>query len=154
MKVSCACRALPILLLAILACSCNRFVNDPSRSMKSLKSAGPGPPLSIQTSESPASIDSREQLSATTDGRIILSWVEKVGAKHCALRFATRSADEWSDPRTVAEGENWFINWADFPSVIALADGSFAAHWLLKSGSGNSVPARRTKQTVRHLPDP
>jgi hypothetical protein len=38
--------------------------------------------------------------------------------------------------QTVAEGENWFINWADFPSVIALADGSLAAHWLVKSGSG------------------
>ena len=37
---------------------------------------------------------------------------------------------------TVAEGDNWFINWADFPSVIGLNDGSFAAHWLVKSGSG------------------
>jgi hypothetical protein len=36
----------------------------------------------------------------------------------------------------VAEGENWFVNWADFPSVIALADGSLAAHWLVKSGPG------------------
>jgi hypothetical protein len=36
----------------------------------------------------------------------------------------------------VAEGDNWFVNWADFPSVIALTDGSLAAHWLVKSGTG------------------
>lgn len=40
------------------------------------------------------------------------------------------------EARTVAEGENWFVNWADFPSVIALEDGSLAAHWLVKSGTG------------------
>jgi hypothetical protein len=28
------------------------------------------------------------------------------------------------------------VNWADFPSVIAVPDGSLAAHWLVKSGSG------------------
>ncbi|MGH9939862.1 MAG: sialidase family protein, partial [Blastocatellia bacterium] len=33
-------------------------------------------------------------------------------------------------------GANWFVNWADFPSMIALPDGSLAAHWLVKSGTG------------------
>ena len=28
-----------------------------------------------------------------------------------------------------ASGDDWFVNWADFPSVIALPDGSLAAHW-------------------------
>ena len=35
---------------------------------------------------------------------------------------------------TIAEGTGWFVNWADFPSVTALADGSLFAHWLAKSG--------------------
>jgi hypothetical protein len=51
------------------------------------------------------------------------------------LRVAVRDANAWSETRTVSEGDNWFINWADFPSVIALRDGSLAAHWLVKSGS-------------------
>ena len=81
-------------------------------------------------------MDSREpELSATADGRIILSWVEKVGDKRYALRFASRDKDNWSNASTISEGENWFVNWADFPSVIALADGSLAAHWLVKSAS-------------------
>lgn len=93
-------------------------------------------PLAIQASESPAGTDSREpDFSATADGRVILSWVQKVADKRYALRMAERDAKGWSEVRTVAEGENWFINWADFPSVVALKDGSLAAHWLVKSGA-------------------
>jgi hypothetical protein len=124
-------------LLAILAFGCNRSGTDSSRSQKTVNSAGAGAALTIQASISPAGVESREpELSATADNRLILSWVEKVGDKHYALRFATRDAGSWSRPGTVAEGDNWFVNWADFPSVIALADGSLAAHWLVKSDSG------------------
>jgi hypothetical protein len=93
--------------------------------------------LIIRPSKSPTDGDSREpELSAAPDGRIILSWVEKVGEKRYALRTAVRDTKGWSESQTVAVGENWFVNWADFPSVISLKDGSLAAHWLVKSGSG------------------
>ena len=92
-------------------------------------------PLIINKTESPTLGDSREpELTATPDGRIILSWVEKLDAKRYALRAAVRDQSGWSQMVTVAEGDNWFVNWADFPSVIALNDGSLAAHWLVKSG--------------------
>ena len=73
-------------------------------------------------------------MNATADGRIVMSWIEKTGPTRYALRVAIREANGWSETRTVSEGDNWFINWADFPSVIALRDGSLAAHWLVKSG--------------------
>lgn len=38
-------------------------------------------------------------------------------------------------PRTVAEGTDWFVNWADVPSVIRLANGTIVGHWLQKSAS-------------------
>ena len=94
-------------------------------------------PLVIRSAESPATGDSREpELTATPDGRIVLSWVEKLDEKRYALRAAVRDRAGWSQAVTVAEGNNWFVNWADFPSVIALNDGSLAAHWLVKSGPG------------------
>jgi hypothetical protein len=65
-----------------------------------------------------------------------MSWVEKVSEKRAALRFAIRDGAGWSEPLSVAEGDNWFVNWADFPSVIALKNGTLAAHWLVKSGPG------------------
>jgi hypothetical protein len=98
-----------------------------------------GPALAVREAESPTGTDSREpELTATADGRVILSWIEKIREKRHALRFATRdtAVAGWSEARTVAEGDNWFVNWADFPSVVAFADGSMAAHWLVKSGKG------------------
>jgi hypothetical protein len=134
-KHFCASRLLPVVIIAILACGCSRIIDDGSRA-KSAGASSPGPPLTIHTTESPAGVDSREpELTAAKDGRVVLSWVEKVGTQRFALRFSRLEADRWSTPGTVAEGENWFINWADFPSVISLADGSLAAHWLVKSGS-------------------
>jgi hypothetical protein len=75
-------------------------------------------------------------LSAGQDGRVYLSWIDRLADKRVALRFAVREGAGWSAPRTVAEGENWFVNWADFPSVVGLADGSLAAHWLVRNGPG------------------
>ncbi|MET0646364.1 MAG: sialidase family protein [Pyrinomonadaceae bacterium] len=95
------------------------------------------PALAVREMDSPAGADSREpELFSTADGRVILSWVEKKGEKSHALRFAVRDSSGWSEARTAAEGDDWFVNWADFPSVVALADGSLAAHWLVKSGAG------------------
>ena len=114
-----------ILLIVILGFGCNR----PDASVSN-------EPLVIRASESPVTGDSREpELNTTADGRIVLSWVEKLDAKRYALRITLRDNSGWTEPRTVAEGDNWFVNWADFPSVVGFADGSLAAHWLVKSGT-------------------
>ena len=68
-------------------------------------------------------------------GRVYLSWMEKTGENRHALRFSVRDRAQWSAPRTIAEGANWFVNWADFPSLVALADGALVAHWLVKSAA-------------------
>jgi len=86
---------------------------------------------------SPAGTGSAEpSLFVAQDGRVYLSWIERLGQGRVALRFAVKEDDGWSVPLTIAEGSNWFVNWADFPSMIALPDGSLAAHWLVKSGPG------------------
>lgn len=126
------------LLLALLLFGCTPTTSDSLSSQNTSNSAQPADqPLTIRPSQSPTDADSREpDLSATQDGRIIASWVEKIGEKRYALRYAFRDQSEWTEPQTIAQGENWFINWADFPSVISMRDGSLAAHWLVKSGVG------------------
>ena len=57
-------------------------------------------------------------------------------AGKATLKFAERTASGWSEPRVVSAGTDWFVNWADVPSVIRLGDGTLAAHWLQKSGPG------------------
>ncbi len=73
-------------------------------------------------------------LAVSPNGRVYLSWIERLGEGRFSLRFAVKEGDGWSTPRVIAEGANWFVNWADFPSMVALPDGSLAAHWLVKSG--------------------
>ncbi|MFQ5769845.1 MAG: hypothetical protein ACE5HX_04880 [bacterium] len=93
--------------------------------------------LSIQTTDSPAAVGSSEpNLSVGDDGRVYLSWIEPADESRHTLRFAIRKKSGWSQPRTIAVGANWFVNWADFPSLVAFADSSLAAHWLVKSGEG------------------
>lgn len=114
------CLLLAILVSVAVNCTPNKQAN---------------PALTVRRTESPAGVDSREpEMNATADGKIVMSWVEKIGPTRYALRTAIRDQSGWSEARTVAEGENWFINWADFPSVIVLRNGSLAAHWLAKSG--------------------
>ncbi len=86
---------------------------------------------------SPAGAGSGQpNLAVSPDGRVHLSWIERLGEGRFSLRFATLEKNGWSAPRVIAEGSNWFVNWADFPSMVALPDGSLAAHWLVKSGTG------------------
>jgi len=98
--------------------------------------AEPEQVLVIRPTESPTNGDSREpELTATHDGRVILSWVEKVSDKGYSLRLAILDGNRWTESRTVSQGDNWFVNWADFPSLVALKNGRLAAHWLVRSGS-------------------
>ena len=120
-------------VLVLLTFGCNR--NQPSVETRAASSSLQ--PLVIRRAESPTDNqgDNREpELTVTPDGKIILSWIERTGEKRYALRSSLLDERGWSTPTTVAEGDNWFVNWADFPSVIALIDGTLAAHWLVKSG--------------------
>src|SRR5262245_39981565 len=77
------------------------------------------------------------QLTVSRRG-VLLSWLEQADGR-ATLKFTERTAAGWSPARTVASGSDWFVNWADVPSVIRLADGSLAAHWLQKNGGGSEA---------------
>lgn len=75
------------------------------------------------------------RLTSGPDDSVWMSWVESPHDSLSRLRFARYDKDHWSGPRTIAEGEGWFVNWADFPSVIVAANGRMLAHWLVRSAS-------------------
>ena len=91
----------------------------------------------VRELQSPA-LEKSGQANLTVDarGRVYLSWIDRTPDNLFTLRFSTRERGGWSKPRTIAEGRDWFVNWADFPSLAALPDGSLAAHWLVKNGAG------------------
>ncbi len=91
-------------------------------------------PLVVTPLPSPAGADSAQpQLSASHRG-VLLSWIERTGTR-ATLKFAERTTSGWTEPRSAASGDDWFVNWADVPSVVRLENGSLVAHWLQKSGS-------------------
>lgn len=73
-----------------------------------------------------------------TDGEgVLLSWLQPEGSGSHSLRVAALQADGSFGPaRTVVTRDDLFVNWADFPSVIRLADGRLAAHWLQRGEAG------------------
>lgn len=75
--------------------------------------------------------------AAARDGGAILSWLEPSSddAKSQSLRIARWRNRGWRDAVTVRSSPNWFINWADIPSVVEMQDGSLMAHWLERTGS-------------------
>jgi hypothetical protein len=91
-------------------------------------------PVKVEPITSPSAPDSAQpQLHVSSKG-VILSWIERNGPE-ATLKYSERTSTGWSTARTVASGSDWFVNWADVPSVIRLDDGTLVGHWLQKSGA-------------------
>ena len=125
-------------LLAILA-GCSR---QPAAPPAAAPSASPPPTPWLGEAvvvPSPAGAGARfPHLAVTPDGTItVMSWLEPVGDQgEFRLRFSRWGDTGWNAPVDVAAGKDWFINWADFPSVMPSADGAWAAHWLQQKPGG------------------
>lgn len=95
--------------------------------------AAQGADMMPQAIATPATgVSAQPQLTVSSRG-VLLSWIERTG-ELATLKFAERTANGWSDARTVAAGRDWFVNWADVPSVMRLPNGTLVGHWLQKSG--------------------
>ena len=68
------------------------------------------------------------QLSSAAKS-LVLSWVE-VNDGRATLKFTERTPGAWSPVRTAAAGDDWFVSWADVPTVMRLSDGTLVAQWL------------------------
>lgn len=91
-----------------------------------------GPPAVVLLADVAAPGSGEANLSRTLDGRAVMSWLEPDGTG-TALRFSLLDDDRWREAQTVASGTDWFVNWADFPSLVPIDDELWAAHWLVKS---------------------
>ena len=86
--------------------------------------------------KSPAGSNSSLPRLFTNDaGDTYLSWVEKSEDKTTSLRYTNLNGKAWAGAKEIASGKNWFVNWADFPSLVVSGD-QMTAHWLQKSDLG------------------
>lgn len=93
--------------------------------------------------DSPAGTGSRYPHLAGGNGQIAMSWLQALPDGGFALQHARWVDGAWGPAATVASGDDWFVNWADFPSVVPVNATTWAAHWLQqKPGSVYSYDVR------------
>ena len=82
----------------------------------------------VQRVASPASENSSEPQLSVSERGVLISWIERVGTT-TYLKFAELTASGWTAPMTAASGPEWFLSYADVPSVMRMADGTLVAQW-------------------------
>lgn len=81
--------------------------------------------------EIPSTEESKfSSLSVTQDRELILSWLSG-DQDQASFAMCSYAQGKWSSLREIASGEDWFVNWADFPSVASFGK-HLAAHYLVK----------------------
>jgi hypothetical protein len=92
-----------------------------------------GTPLAI---ESPAdSVSAEPYLFTDKNGIVYLSWIEKEG-QNSTLKYSSLVNEKWSEPAIIASGNDWFVNWADYPVIAADGSNNMVSHFLQKSEKG------------------
>lgn len=94
--------------------------------------------VSVQDISSPAGAGAMgSSLTTSREGVTWLSWLEPHGNNQHALKCARFdvASRRWSEARLVASGADWFVNWADFPVMVA-RDDRLLAVWFVNSPGG------------------
>lgn len=110
-------RALSVVLVSVLA-ACEPAADTPPASFRLTAVAAP-------TAEG-----SGEPYLSSGEDAAFLSWLEPAGEGRHAVRVARLGPEGWGEAATVATGERFFVNWADFPAVTTDARGRLWVHWL------------------------
>ena len=117
-------KQLTLLLFIIVIASCKMNTKEKKDTV----------PVRITQLSSPANDSCSEPyLFTDSKGLIYLSWIEKKG-KENYFKFSTLENDKWSEPVVISSGNNWFVNWADYPMLAADGANNLMAHFLAKSG--------------------
>jgi hypothetical protein len=97
-----------------------------------------GAPIEVAT---PAAVGARfPHLAVAPSGHpVVMSWLEPAAAAgEFRLRYAEwQPGGRFGAAVEVAAGQDWFVNWADFPSVVPTDHaGGLVAHWLQQKPGG------------------
>lgn len=69
------------------------------------------------------------------DGMLTLSWIRSVKGKEATLQYSQFKEEKWQAPIQVSSGQDWFVNWADFPANAINKD-LILTSYLKKSAAG------------------
>lgn len=118
------CCMLSIIVLVLFSCSGNR---GEVASASGTSVTYPNSPAKNQSSVPYLFTDKNDQA--------YLSWVEKNDTV-TEFKFSRWKDQAWSEPKLIASGKTWFLNWADYPMIATDGNNKFISHVLDKSGDG------------------
>lgn len=72
-------------------------------------------------------------LTFSPEGKLLLNWLYEPDTLSHLMMASLERDGQWSAPREIASGTDWFINWADFPSLAANTNGQLVTYSLPKS---------------------
>ncbi|MBP8113761.1 MAG: exo-alpha-sialidase [Chitinophagaceae bacterium] len=124
-------KLLTALLFALAISSCNNASKDAAK-----EKTEPNQFTNLKELPSPADTASAEPyLFTDKNGLVYLSWIEKKMGKSF-LKVSIYNNQQWSEPTAISSGDNWFVNWADYPLIAADGAKNMIAHYLEKSEKG------------------
>jgi len=80
-------------------------------------------------------INNAEPNLVSSDGKLTLSWINSIRGKEATLQYSHFENGKWNPPTKVATGNDWFVNWADFPAN-AINGNLILTSYLKKSATG------------------
>lgn len=93
--------------------------------------------LNVKTIPVPAAAGSAQpSLFTGLDDTVYLSWIESNTEQNSTLKFSLLGEQGWSNPSVIVQDNQLLSNWADFPSLTELNDGSLVAYWPTKNPRG------------------
>ena len=91
--------------------------------------------IELEKIETPASDHSLAPRLISSGDTVVMSWLEKTETGH-RFMLAEFDGSDFGPARVIAEGSNFFANWADTPGIGIADDSTWLAHWLERSGRG------------------
>ncbi|MTI88063.1 MAG: hypothetical protein FH748_08855 [Balneolaceae bacterium] len=71
------------------------------------------------------------RLTTDNTGTVFMSWVEEKD-NIATLKYASFQEQSWKSAEEIASDSSWFVNWADFPTIVSQNGKPMAVHWLKK----------------------
>jgi hypothetical protein len=87
---------------------------------------------------------------------LLLNWMQPNGDS-MELVYSIVGLDLlWAEPSPIVQGDNWFVNWADLPSVVPITENIWVTHWLeyQEDYAGYDILFSVTKNTGSSWSDP
>jgi len=108
-----------LIVIAITVVSCKEIKDE------SVKTNSKSIPSTI-------SVEGKQPFLFSNGNKLFMSFTQKLNDSLHVVKFSKLENGKWTEAIEIARGDDWFVNWADFPAIVE-NNGNIASHFLEKS---------------------